>query len=74
MARGETVDTGVIKLSGTEIRYSFLRDRESHWMQVIYTIVPEKPEHIVEQIQTIENAEKEFYSIFKIGFVAVTKA
>jgi enamine deaminase RidA (YjgF/YER057c/UK114 family) len=61
------VDTGLIKLIGTEIRYSFLRDRDNHWMQVIYTIVPEKPEHIAEQIHTIENAEKEFYSIFKIG-------
>ncbi|MGC2062503.1 MAG: Rid family hydrolase [Thermodesulfovibrionales bacterium] len=36
-------------------------------MQVIYTIAPEKPEHIAEQVQTIENAEKEFYGIFKIG-------
>lgn len=65
--KGETVDTGLIKLTGTEIRYSFLRDGDGHWMQVIYTIVPENPEHIAEQIQTIENAEKEFYSIFKIG-------
>ncbi len=61
------VDTGLIKLIGTEIRYSFLKDRDNRWMQVIYTVVPEKPEHIAEQVQTIENAEKEFYSIFKIG-------
>lgn len=61
------MDTGVIKLKETEIRYSFLRNHDNHWMQVIYTIVPEKPEHIAEQIKTIENAEKEFYSIFKIG-------
>lgn len=66
MKRGETVDTGLIKLNGTEVRYSFLRDRDSHWMQVVYTIVPEKPEHIADQIRTIENAEKEFYDIFKI--------
>jgi enamine deaminase RidA (YjgF/YER057c/UK114 family) len=65
--RRETVDTGVIKLIGTEIRYSFLRDHESNWIQVIYTIVPERPEHIADQIQTIEDAEKEFYSMFKIG-------
>ncbi|TAN43466.1 MAG: hypothetical protein EPN25_00445, partial [Nitrospirae bacterium] len=61
------MDTGFIKLVGTEIRYSFLRNRDNHWMQVIYTIIPEKSEHIAEQIQTIENAEKEFYNIFKIG-------
>jgi enamine deaminase RidA (YjgF/YER057c/UK114 family) len=61
------VDTGFLKLTGTEIRYSFLRDHESNWIQVIYTIIPEKPEHIADQIQTIENAEKEFYSMFKIG-------
>jgi enamine deaminase RidA (YjgF/YER057c/UK114 family) len=62
------VDTGLIKLIGTEIRYSFLRNRDNHWMQGIYTIVPERPEHIAEQIQTIENAEKQFYSMFKIGY------
>lgn len=61
------MDSGIIKLIGTELRYSFLKDCDNHWMQVIYTIVPEKPEHIAEQIQTIENAEKEFYSLFNIG-------
>ena len=61
------MDTGILKLVGTEIRYSFLRDNESHWMQVIYTIIPDGPEHIAEQIRTIENAEKEFYGIFEIG-------
>lgn len=35
-------------------------------MQVIYTIIPAKPEPIEEQVRTIENAEKEFYRIFKI--------
>jgi enamine deaminase RidA (YjgF/YER057c/UK114 family) len=66
------VDAGIIKLSGTEIRYSFLRNRDDQWMQVIYTIVPEKPEHIAEQVQTIEKAEKEFYSIFKIDSETAT--
>ncbi len=61
------MDTGLVKLIGTEIRYSFLKGRDDHWMQVIYTIVPEKPEHIAEQVQTIEKAEKEFYRIFNIG-------
>jgi enamine deaminase RidA (YjgF/YER057c/UK114 family) len=60
------VETGIIKFIGAEIRYSFLKDCNNHWMQVIYTIVPEKPEHIADQILTIENAEKEFYSIFRI--------
>src|SRR5512141_61625 len=61
------MDPGVIKLNGVEIRYSFLNGRDDHWMQVIYTIVPEKPEHIAEQVQTIEHAEKEFYRLFQIG-------
>ncbi len=61
------MDTGLISLQGAEVRYSFLRDRDDHWMQVIYTIVPARPEHIAEQIQLIENAEKEFYRIYKIG-------
>ena len=61
------VDRGILKLVGTEIRYSFLRGCDGHWMEIIYTIVPDRPEHIEDQIQTIENAEKEFYSIFKIG-------
>lgn len=61
------MDTGIVKLNGTEIRYGFLKDHDKRWMQVIYTIVPEKPEHIAEQVQTVENAEKEFYNMFKIG-------
>jgi enamine deaminase RidA (YjgF/YER057c/UK114 family) len=61
------VDTGIIKLVGAEIRYSFLRDLDGKWLQVMYTIVPERPEHIADQIRTIEDAEKEFYGIFKIG-------
>lgn len=61
------METGFIKLSGTEIRYSFLKDRDNRWMQVIYTIVPEEPKHITEQVRIIENAEKEFYGMFKIG-------
>lgn len=61
------MDTGLLKLIGTEIRYSFLRDNENNWIQVVYTIIPERPEHIADQIRTIENAEKEFYSMFKIG-------
>ena len=65
--RGETVDRGIIKLVGAEIRYSFLRDSDGQWMQVTYTIIPDRPEHIAEQIQTLENAEKEFYGAFKIG-------
>lgn len=60
------MDTGIIKLIGAEIRYSFLRDDKSNWLQVIYTIVPERPEHIADQIQTIEQAEQEFYSKFNI--------
>ena len=61
------MDRGVIKISGTEVTYSFLKYRDNNWMQVMYSIIPEKPEHIGEQIQTIENAEKEFYSFYKIA-------
>ncbi|OPY70145.1 MAG: putative aminoacrylate peracid reductase RutC [Syntrophorhabdus sp. PtaU1.Bin050] len=60
-------DSGILKLNKTEIRYSFLKDRDNRWMQVVYTIVPEKPERIANQIQTIENAEGSFYNIFQIG-------
>jgi enamine deaminase RidA (YjgF/YER057c/UK114 family) len=61
------MDTGILKLKGTEIRYSFLKALDNHRMQVMYSIIPEKPERIAEQIKTIENAEKEFYGIFQIG-------
>jgi enamine deaminase RidA (YjgF/YER057c/UK114 family) len=65
--RRDSVDRGKMRLLGTEISYGFLKDNDNRWMQVIYTIVPEKPEQITDQIQTIENAEREFYGIFNIG-------
>ncbi len=61
------MDIGFVKLNGTEIRYGFLKDRNNHWMQVLYTIVPDKPEHIAEQVHTIEKAEKGFCGMFNIG-------
>lgn len=61
------METGCIGLFGAEVRYSFLKYRNDQWMEVLYTIVPEKAEHIGEQVRTIESAEKEFYKLFKIG-------
>ncbi|MFC1554133.1 Rid family hydrolase [candidate division KSB1 bacterium] len=61
------METGILKLNGIEIKYSFLKDNEQHWMQVVYTIVPEKPEQIVDQIKNIEKAEKDFFKKHNLG-------
>lgn len=60
------METGILKLKGTEIKYSFLKDNNNKWRQFYYTIIPEKPEQIIEQIKTIELAEIELFRIFKI--------
>ncbi|MFA6175477.1 MAG: Rid family hydrolase [Phycisphaerae bacterium] len=60
------METGILKLYGTKIQYSFLNDCNDNWLQLLYTIVPEQPEQIKEQIETIEKAECELYEMFKI--------
>lgn len=60
------METGALKLIGTEIKYSFLRDKSNKWMQFYYTIVPERPEQIMDQIRTIEQAEATLLKTFDI--------
>ncbi len=60
------METGILKLHGTEIKYSFLKDGNKNWMQFLYTISPEKPEQITDQIKTIEQAESDLFKTFKI--------
>jgi len=57
---------GILKLSGTEIKYSFLKDSNNNWMQFLYTIIPDQPEQTEDQIKTIEQAESELYKTFEI--------
>ena len=60
------MEKGILKSNATEIKYSFLQDRNKDWKQFWYTIIPEKPEPIAEQIKTIELAEAELYKQFSI--------
>lgn len=60
------METGILKLHGTEIKYSFLKDNNSSWIQFFYSIIPEKAEQISDQIKTIEKAEIELFRTFKI--------
>lgn len=60
------METGILKLPRTEIKYSFLKDDNNKWLQFWYTIVPEKPEQITAQIKTIEQAESKLFKTFKI--------
>ncbi len=60
------MENGILKLNGTEIKYSFLKDANNCWTQIFYTIIPEKPERIAQQIKTIEQAEIELFKTFKI--------
>lgn len=60
------MQNGILKLIGTEIKYSVLNDSNGCWLHFFYTIVPEKPEHITDQIKTIEQAEIELFKMFNI--------
>lgn len=60
------METGTLALGGTTIKYSVLRDRSQRWMQFYYTIVPDYPEQISEQLRRIENAEAELLKTFSI--------
>jgi enamine deaminase RidA (YjgF/YER057c/UK114 family) len=60
------METGILKLNGTEIKYTFLKDSNDNWLQLLYTIIPEQPEQIKKQIETIEKAESELYETFEI--------
>lgn len=60
------METGTLKLNGTEIKYSFLKDNNNCWIQFFYSIIPEKAEPILEQIKTIEKAETGLFRTFKI--------
>ena len=56
-----------LKIRGTEINYSFLKDHTGHWIQFFYTIRPMKVEQISNQMQTIEDAEAELFKTLNIG-------
>ena len=60
------METGLLKSGNTEIKYSFLKDNNNNWAQFFYSIVPDKPEPINDQIKTIEQAESELYKTLKI--------
>ena len=61
------METGCLRLSGTEVLYGFLNDGENQWMQFWYSITPVKPEQIAEQIGTIERAELELFNALGIA-------
>jgi len=61
------METGILKVNGADIKYSFLKDKTGNWMQFWYSIIPEKPQHISRQIATIEQAEDRLYKQFGIG-------
>jgi enamine deaminase RidA (YjgF/YER057c/UK114 family) len=60
------METGILRLNGTEIKYAFLKDSDNNWLQLLYAIIPERPEQIKDQIETIEKAESKFHEMFKI--------
>ncbi len=57
---------GILKLNNTEIKYSFLNDKDEKWLHFFYTIIPDNPEQIGDQITTLEQAEIDFLKHFKI--------
>ena len=65
------METGTVSLEGASAQYSFLRDGEGNWIQFYYAIVPDKPEHIAEQVDTIEGAERALFDSLGIPQDAV---
>lgn len=53
-------------MARSEIKYSFLQDRGNRWSEFWYTVTPDQPERIAEQIRTIEEAESELFKAFKV--------
>ncbi len=60
------METGFVKLAGSEVRYSRLNDRDGRWIEFWYSIVPDQPEKIADQVRTIERAEAELFNTFNI--------
>ncbi len=56
--------TGILKLDNAEVRYSILFDSTDQWLQFYYSIIPNEPQQIAEQIRTIENAEAALFRTF----------
>jgi enamine deaminase RidA (YjgF/YER057c/UK114 family) len=60
------MDTGILNLLGTEIKYSFLRDGNGNWQEFYYSITPDEPQQIADQIRTIDQAETKLLQNFNI--------
>ena len=63
--------TGSMKLAGAVIQYSYLENNDGKRLQFYYTIVPERPEQIADQMVTIERAESALFKTFEIDERAV---
>ncbi|MFC1707848.1 Rid family hydrolase [Planctomycetota bacterium] len=61
------METSSLKLSGTEVQYSFLKAGGDRWIQFYYSITPDRPEQIAEQIRTIEQAESELFGALEVN-------
>jgi enamine deaminase RidA (YjgF/YER057c/UK114 family) len=61
------MQTGFMKTAGAEVKYSILKAAGNGWMEFLYTITPDHPEKVAEQIGAIERAESELFSTFGIG-------
>lgn len=59
--------TGRLSIPDAEVKYSFLNDRAGKWMQFWYSIMPNRPDHIKDQIRTIEQAELDTFSTLGIN-------
>ncbi len=56
----------VFKFNGTEIKCSILNDDDGNWLHCFYTIIPDKPEQISDQIKSIEHSEAELFKKLNI--------
>ncbi len=60
------MDTDLLLINNSEIKYSILKDADNNWAQFFYSIIPSRVESISDQIKTIEHAELELYKACNI--------
>lgn len=63
---GDVMERGTVKFAGVVIKYSFLKDNDRSWLQFYYSIIPDHPEQIEDQIRTIERAEQELFKTLNV--------
>ena len=61
------MESGSTELTGADVKYSLLRTGEETWQEFWYSIVPQEPKPIADQIREIEIAESELFEFRNVA-------